>query len=53
MISIRHAVGLYWAPEHAGVTGNEIADKLAKDGSVQRFVGPEPLLGVSKQDIIR
>ena len=44
-ISIRHAVGLYWVPGHAGVRGNEIADKLARDGSVQRFVGPEPFSG--------
>jgi len=33
---------------HAGVRGSEIADKLSRDGSVQRFVGPEPFLGVSK-----
>jgi len=46
-------VGLYWVPGHAGVRGNEIADKLARDGSVQRFVGPEPFLGVSRQNIRR
>jgi len=28
-----------------GVRGSEIADRLAKDGSVERFVGPEPFLG--------
>jgi ribonuclease HI len=44
-ISNRHAVWLYWVPGHAGVRGKEIADKLAKDGSVQRFVGPEPFFG--------
>jgi ribonuclease HI len=44
-ISSRHAVGLYRVPGHAGVRGNEIADKLARSGSVQRFVGPEPFLG--------
>jgi hypothetical protein len=43
-ISTRHAVGLYWVPGHGGVRGNGIADKLARDGSVQRFVGPEPFL---------
>ena len=37
----------------AAVRGNEVADKLAKDGSVQQFVGPEPLLGVSRQNIRR
>ena len=30
---------------------NEITDKLARDGSVQQFVGPEPFLGVSRQNI--
>ena len=45
-ISTRHAVGLFWVPGHAGVRENEIADKLARDGSAQRFVGPEPVLGV-------
>jgi hypothetical protein len=30
-----------------------IADKLARDGSAQRFVGPEPFLGVSRQNIRR
>jgi len=52
-ISARHAVGLFWVPGHAGVRGNEIADELARDGSAQRFVGPEPVLGVSRQNIRR
>ena len=38
---------------HAGVQGNEITDKLARDGSVLMFVRPEPALGVSRQDIRR
>ena len=46
-------VGLYWVPGHAGMRGNEIADKLARDGSVQRFVGPEPFSGDSRQNIRR
>jgi len=32
---------------------NEIADELVRSGSVQRFVGPEPFLGVSRQNIRR
>jgi len=52
-ISTRHAVGLYWVLGHAGVRGNEIADELAKGGSVLGFLGPEPALGVSRQDIRR
>jgi ribonuclease HI len=47
-ISTRHAVGLYWVPGRAGVRGNEIADELAKGGSVLGFLGPEPALGVSR-----
>jgi hypothetical protein len=44
-------VGLYWVPGHAGIRRNEIADKLARDSSVQRFVGTEPFLGISRQNI--
>ena len=44
-------MGLYWIPGHPGVRGNEIADQLARDGSVLKFVGPEPGLGVSRQDM--
>jgi ribonuclease HI len=46
-------VGLRWVPGHAGVQQNEISDKFARDGSVQRFVVPEPFLGVSRQNIRR
>ena len=52
-ISSRHTVGLYWVPGHAGARRNEIADRLARDDFVHRFVGPEPLLGVSRLNIRR
>ena len=52
-ISTRHAVGLFWVPGYAGLRGNEIADELARGGSLLRFLGPEPGLGVSRQDIRR
>jgi len=50
-INDRHAVGLYWVPGHSGVHGEETADELKRDGSVLKFVGSEPALGVSRQDI--
>ena len=49
----RHIVGLYWVPGLAGVRGNEIADKFARDGSVPKFVGHEPSLGLSTENIRR
>ena len=52
-ISTRHTVGLYSVPGHAGARGNEIADKITRYGSVQKFVGPQPALGVSRHDIRR
>jgi hypothetical protein len=50
-----HTVGLYQVPGHAGVQrrGNEITNKLTTDGSVQKYVGPEPSFGVSMQNIER
>jgi ribonuclease HI len=44
-ISTRHAVRLYWVSGHAGMRGNESANKLARRGSIQRFFGPDPFLG--------
>jgi len=52
-ISTWHTVGLYWVHGHARVRGNEPADKLTGDRSVQQFVGPEPLLVVSRQNTRR
>ena len=44
---------LFWVHGHTGVRGKEIADKLARDCAVLRFMGPEPALGVSRQDTRR
>ena len=52
-ISSRHAEGLFWVPGHAGVRDNEIADGLTRGGPAQRFLRPEPTLGVSRQDLQR
>jgi len=50
-ISIQHVVGLFWVPGHAGIRGNEIADGLVRGGTALRFLGLEPALGVSRQDL--
>ena len=50
-IFTRHTVGLYWVPGHAGVRGNEITCRLSRDGSVQKFVEPEPSFGVFRHNI--
>ena len=52
-LSAWHAVKLYWVPGHAGVRGNEIAIRLAKSGSGPQFIGPEPFMGGSRQNIRR
>ena len=36
-VSTQQTVGLCWVPGHAGVVGNEVANKLARDGSVPKF----------------
>ena len=52
-ISTRHIVGMCWVLGHAGLRGNEIVNKLARDGSVQKFVGHEPSFRVCKLNIRR
>jgi ribonuclease HI len=50
-ISAQHAMRLFWVPGHAGVRGNETADRLARNGSGHQFIGLESFLGVSRQNI--
>jgi hypothetical protein len=49
--------GMSWgysgSQDTPGIRGNEIAGRLARSGSRQRFIGPEPFLGVSRQNIRR
>ena len=47
-MSTQYTVGLSWVPWPAGERGNEIADRLARNVSVQKFVGPDPSLGLSR-----
>ena len=47
------AMRLYWVSGHAGVRGNEITDRLTRSCSGQQFIGPEPCLGASRQNIKR
>jgi ribonuclease HI len=44
-ISARHTVGLYWVPGDDGLRENIIADKLERNVSDQKFVGPEAFCG--------
>jgi len=41
-------VTLAWVPRHRGISGNEEADKLARQASAMPLLGPEPALGIPK-----
>jgi len=43
-------MGLFWVPGHTGVRGNEIGNEVARKGTVHQSAGPEPALGVSRQN---
>lgn len=46
-LSRLNTVSLGWVPGHRGIEGNERADKLAKEGAMTPFTGPEPGCGIS------
>ena len=39
-----HSVGMFWVPGRCGLRGNVVADRLAREGAVHQFVGPEFVL---------
>lgn len=44
VLSEHNEVTLIWVPGHSDVRGNEMADKLARQGSKASYIGPEPRL---------
>jgi hypothetical protein len=52
-LGTKHKVDLRWIPGHEGVPGNERADELAREGSTVPPVGPEPLLPLPGNFIIK
>ncbi|KAJ8933299.1 hypothetical protein NQ318_010615 [Aromia moschata] len=47
-LATHNKVTLMWVPGHQGIEGNEKADELARNGSSEDYIGPEPALGVAK-----
>ena len=46
-----NVVKLVWVPGHADIEGNELADLLARAGSLRPFIGPEPVIGIPKASV--
>ncbi|KAI5739072.1 hypothetical protein M8J77_014598 [Diaphorina citri] len=47
-LAIQNKVNLEWIPGHRGFDGNESADLLAREAAEEKFIGPEPVLGLPK-----
>ena len=52
-ICSKNIVELCKVQAHNGITGNEQADKLAKEGSSKLPIGPEPLIGFTMNNILK
>ena len=50
-LSRRRKVHIMWIPGHEGHEGNEEADRLAKQGAVEPYIGPEPACDIPKSTI--
>jgi ribonuclease HI len=46
-------IKLAWVPGHMGVDGNEIADQLSRQGFSYPLIGPQSVLGISANVVIR
>uniref|UniRef100_T1I394 RNase H domain-containing protein n=1 Tax=Rhodnius prolixus TaxID=13249 RepID=T1I394_RHOPR len=44
----QNKVRLVWFPGHVGIKGNETTDPPASNGANTPFIGPEPVLGITK-----
>ena len=44
-------MSLISVPGHSGVRRNEITDEFARSSSAHPFVGPEPTLGILRQNV--
>lgn len=49
-ISTHHSVRL-WVPRNFGICENETANEFTRESPVHQFVGPEPALGMWRQNI--
>ena len=46
-VAKRCALMILWVPGHSGIDGNEKTDELARAGSDNKFIGPEPAIRIS------